>query len=300
MAKSKWNISNIPDQAGRIIIITGATSGLGKEASKQLALKNASVVMAVRNLHKAEQVKEEILSLKPESDIRVKHLDLGSLKSIQKFASEITGETDHLDVLIHNAGIMMCPFSTTEDGFEIQMGTNHLGPFALSGHLLPLLKKTPNSRIVVTSSIAHRQGNIDFSDLNWETRKYKTSKAYGDSKLANLYFTFELADKLKNEKNAPLITAAHPGWTKTDLQRHSGLLRFLNNFLSQKVEVGVLPTLRAAVDSEAESGDYFGPSGIAEMHGSPVKVASSKKSRDKNSAEKLWALSEKLTGVECP
>jgi NAD(P)-dependent dehydrogenase (short-subunit alcohol dehydrogenase family) len=298
MAKSKWKISNIPDQAGRIIIITGATSGLGKEASIQLALKNASVVLAVRNLQKAEHVKGEILSLKPESDIRVRHLDLGSLNSIQKFAAEITSETDHLDVLIHNAGIMMCPFSTTEDGFEIQMGTNHLGPFALTGYLLPLLKKTPNSRVVVTSSVAHRQGNIDFSDLNWETRKYKTSKAYGDSKLANLYFTFELAHKLKDEKSAPLITAAHPGWTRTDLQRHSGLFRFLNNFFSQKVEVGVLPTLRAAVDPEAESGDYFGPSGFAEMHGSPVKVASSEKSRDKNSAEKLWARSEKLTGIE--
>ena len=297
MAKSKWSVNDIPDQAGKVIIITGASSGLGKEATKQLALKNATVIMAARNIQKSEQVKTEISAQYPKSDIRIMHLDLGSLTSIKKFAEGINSEINHLDVLINNAGIMMCPFSTTEDGFEIQLGTNHLGPFALTGHLMPLLKKTPNSRIVVTSSIAHKQGNIDFSDLNWKNREYKTSKAYGDSKLANLYFTFELADKLMNEENAPIITAAHPGWTRTELQRHSGLFRFLNNFFSQKVELGVLPTLRAALDPEAQSGEYFGPSGFAEMKGHPVKVDSNEKSHDKKSAKRLWDLSEQLTEI---
>ena len=154
----------------------------------------------------------------------------------------------------------MCPYSSTEDGFEIQMGTNHLGTYALTGHLMPLLKATSNSRVVVTSSIAHKQGNIDFSDLNWKKRNYKTSKAYGDSKIANLYFTYKLAEILREDTDAPTITAAHPGWTR--------------------------------------SGDYFGPSGFAEMNGYPVKVKSNALSHNTESANKLWDLSEELTGVK--
>lgn len=192
---------------------------------------------------------------------------------------------------------MACPFATTKDGFEIQMGTNHLGHFALTGHLLPLLKSTKKSRIVVTSSIAHRSGDIDFSDINWEKREYNTSKAYGDSKLANLYFAYELARKLEGEADAPLVTASHPGWTRTDLQRHSGFFRFLNPFFSQGVEDGVLPTLRATIDPEANGGDYYGPSRMMEMWGPPVVVSSSERSHDKTAASQLWTLSEELTGV---
>lgn len=297
MAKSNWNVDHISDQTGKIVVITGATSGLGKEAAIQMAGKNATVVLAVRNVEKAEKVREEILSKHPQSDIKVMHLDLGSLSSIKKFARDVMNNFERLDILINNAGVMMCPYSKTEDGFEIQMGTNHLGNFALTGHLMPLLKKTKDSRIVVTSSIAHRQGNIDFSDLNWERRKYNTSKAYGDSKIANLYFTYELAERLKDDPDAPIVTAAHPGWTRTDLQRHSGFFLFLNNFFAQKVEVGTLPTLRAAVDPEARSGDYFGPSGFSEMRGTPVKVDSNARSHNRESARKLWELSEELTGV---
>ena len=297
MARSNWRIDKITDQTGKVVVITGASSGLGKEAARQLAGKNASVVMAVRNVKKAEDVKSEILKQFPQSDIKVKHLDLGSLSSVKQFAVDINNELDQLDILINNAGVMMCPYSTTEDGFEIQMGTNHLGTFALTGHLMPLLKKTRNSRVVVTSSIAHKQGNIDFSDLNWEKRDYKTSKAYGDSKIANLYFTYKLAEKLKEDPDAPTITVAHPGWTKTDLQRHSGVFQFLNNFFAQKVEVGVTPTLRAATDTEARSGDYFGPSGFAELNGYPIRVKSNALSHDTESANKLWDLSEELTGV---
>jgi NAD(P)-dependent dehydrogenase (short-subunit alcohol dehydrogenase family) len=297
MAKSNWNIDKIVDQAGKVIVITGATSGLGKEAAKQLAGKNAILVLAVRNVKKAEDVKQEILARYPQSDIKVKHLDLGSLSSIKQFAEEVNKEFDHLDILINNAGVMMCPYSKTENGFEIQMGTNHLGPFALTGQLMPLLKRTKDSRIVVTSSIAHKQGNIDFSDLNWEKRKYNTGKAYSDSKIANLYFTYQLAEKLGNDPNAPTVTAAHPGWTKTDLQRHSGFYSFMNNFFAQRVEVGVTPTLRAATDPDARSGDYFGPSGFAELQGFPVKVKSNALSHDTESASKLWEISGELTGV---
>ncbi len=298
MKNAKWTIDNVADQTGKVYVITGSTSGLGKEAARQLASKNATIVMAVRNTQKAEGVKKELVAQYPKADIRVKHLDLCNLKSIEKFAGEINQEFEHLDVLINNAGVMACPYSKTSDGFEIQMGTNHLGPFALTGQLMPILEKTPHSRVVNTSSIAHRQGNIDFSDLNWENRKYKSGKAYGDSKIANLYFTYELADKTKGNANAPIITAAHPGWTRTELQRHSGLFRFLNNFFAQGVEMGAAPTIRAATDPEAKSGDYYGPSKHFEMHGSPIIVKSNPRSHDKESAKKLWDLSQELTGVQ--
>lgn len=298
MAKSNWTIDQVGDQTGKIIVVTGATSGLGKEATKQLASRNATVILAVRNLKKAEGVVQEIKKEAPKADLRIKRLDLGDLASVQSFSAEMNSEFDRLDILINNAGVMMCPYSKTKDGFEIQMGTNHLGPFALTGQLLPLLSKTVNSRIVVTSSIAHRQGKPDLSDLHWEQRKYKTIQAYGDSKIANLLFTYELVDRLKDKPNAPTVTAAHPGWTRTELQRHSGLAKFLNNFFAQKLEIGVLPTLRAAVDPAASSGDYYGPSRFREMWGNPHKVGSNETSHDKQLAGQLWGLSEKLTKVQ--
>ena len=297
MAKSKWNTSNIQNQENRIVIITGASSGLGKEATKILAGKNATVVMAVRNTQKAESVAQQITKEFPNSKIDVRKLELNSLNSIKTFAQGIKSSYGQLDVLINNAGVMACPFSKTEDGFEIQMGVNHLGHFALTGHLLPLMKKTKGSRIVATSSIAHRQGDIDFEDLDWAKRKYVTGKAYGDSKIANLYFAYELARKFKSDPNAPMVTAAHPGWTTTDLQRHSLMFRMLNPIFSQNVENGVLPTLRAALDDNAQSGDYFGPSGFMEMKGAPVVVKSNDKSKDEVSAKRLWDLSEELTNI---
>ena len=297
MSKSKWNNSNIPDQKGKVVIITGATSGLGKEATKVFASKHATVVMAVRNTKKGERVAKEINDTFPNSNIVVRKLDLSSLSSVKSFADDIRASYSQLDILINNAGVMACPFSKTEDGLEIQMGVNHLGHFALTGHLMPLLKKTKASRIVATSSIAHRQGDIDFDDINWETRKYVTGKAYGDSKLANLYFAYELARKLKGDSDAPMVTAAHPGWTSTDLQRHSLLFRVLNPIFSQTVEFGVLPTLRAAIDDNAQAGDFFGPSGFMEMKGSPVVVKSNEMSCNEANAKRLWDLSEKLTGI---
>lgn len=192
---------------------------------------------------------------------------------------------------------MMCPYSKTMDGLEIQMGVNHFGHFALTGLLLPLLQQAEGARIVNTASIAHNMGEINFEDINWEKRSYNTSKAYGDSKIANLYFTYELARKLENQNNNPLVVAAHPGWTSTELQRHSGIANFLNPFFAQNVQRGTLPTLRASVDPEAKPGDYFGPNGFMEMKGDPVVVKSNKLSRDKQKAKQLWNLSEELTGV---
>ncbi len=297
MAQTKWIADNIPDQKGKTVIVTGSTSGLGKEASRVLAGKGAKVIMAVRNTVKGESVAEEIRKEFPGAEVEVMKLDLSGLKSVKSFADEFIKQYDRLDILINNAGVMMCPYSKTEDGFEIQMGTNHLGHFALTGHLMPLLKKTKGSRIVATSSMGHRMGNIDFSDMNWEKRKYNTNRAYGDSKLANLYFAYELARKFDGNQNAPMTTAAHPGITATELDRHTRFFRFLNIFFAQKVETGTLPTLRAATDPEANSGDYFGPGGFMETRGYPVKVDSNELSKDVNIARKLWELSEKMTGV---
>lgn len=297
MAKSQWDNSNIPNQEGKIVIITGATSGLGKQATKVLAEKGATVIMAVRNIEKGKKVVQEIKQAHPAATIEVRKLDLGSLKSVRDFSDGFNTNYDRLDILINNAGVMACPFSKTEDGFEIQMGVNHLGHFALTGLLMPLLKKTNNSRIVATSSAAHYQGNINFDDLNWENRKYRTTQAYSDSKIANLYFTYELARKFEGDANAPLVTVAHPGWTSTELQRHAGMFKALNPIFSQNVEMGTLPTLRAAIDETAKQGDYYGPKGFMEMKGYPKVVKSNKRSHDKAKAKKLWELSEQMTGV---
>ncbi|MDO7609858.1 MAG: SDR family NAD(P)-dependent oxidoreductase, partial [Crocinitomicaceae bacterium] len=224
MNKENWTTENIPDQKGKIIIVTGATSGLGKQASKILSGKNATVVMGVRNLEKAEAVKKEFISSNPTVLIDILKLDLGNLASIKEFAKTFLSKYERLDVLINNAGIMMCPYSKTSDGFEIQMGTNHFGPFALTGLLMPILRETEGARIVSTSSLAHLGGNINFNDIHWEARKYKTNKAYSDSKIANLYFTYEMARRNKNISGFPTVVTAHPGWTKTDLLKHSFML----------------------------------------------------------------------------
>lgn len=297
MTKSKWDESHIPNQKGRVIIVTGSTSGIGKEAVRILTDKEATLVMAVRNTQKGYQVASEIQTVNPGANIKVMQLDLTSLQSIKRFSENFCKSFNSLDVLINNAGIMMCPFAKTEDGFEVQMGTNHLGHFALTGHLMPLLKKTKNSRIVVTSSVAHKFGKINLEDIHWESRKYNTNHAYGDSKLANLYFAYELVRKLKNDPDAPMVTAAHPGWTRTELQRHSGGIQFLNNFFSQAPAMGILPSLRAGFDPNAKAGDYYGPAKFFEMQGYPVKVKSNKLSHDKEIAKKLWDLSEELTMV---
>ncbi len=295
--KKKWGINDIPSQQDKVIIITGASSGLGKQATKVLAEKGALVIMAVRNLKKSEIVANEIKTNFPKARLDVMKLDLSSLSSVKEFAQKFINKYKKLDVLINNAGVMMSPYSKTEDGFELQMGTNHLGHFALTGHLLPLLLATDNSRIVVTSSLGHRLGAINFKDIFWEKRMYVTTKAYCDSKLANLYFAYELERKLKHDPNAPIIASSHPGLTQTELVRHSGVLDFLGNIAAQSVETGTLPTLRAATDSNVESGEYYGPGKMMETKGSPVIVKSSRKSHNQKKAKELWELSESLTGV---
>ena len=298
MSRTKWTTENIPDQTGKTIIITGATSGLGKEATKVLASKNASIVMAVRNMKKAEKVVKEIQSEYSGSKIDIISLDLNSLESVSSFDKEFRNNYKKLHVLINNAGIMMCPYSKTKDGFEIQMGTNHLGHFALTGTLMPILVDTIDSRVVTTSSIAHRAGNIKFDDLNWEKRKYDTYRAYSDSKIANLYFTYELVRRFKDVKSAPVFMSSHPGWTKTELDRHSGIASFLTNIIAQTVQMGTLPTLRAATEENTKPGDYYGPTGMMEMRGYPALVKSNKRSHNIEDAKKLWELSEQLTGVK--
>lgn len=297
MAKSGWDAKDIPNQRGKVAVVTGATSGLGKEATRVLAQKNATVIMAVRNTRKGEEVASIIRDEFPKADILVQELDLASLNSIKSFSEKLAKSQNCVDILINNAGVMMCPFSKTEDGFEIQMGVNHFGHFALTGRLMHLLNESESGRIVATSSIGHRSGNIDFDDINWAKRSYNTSKAYGDSKLANLYFTYELSRKLNAKANVPIVTAAHPGWTSTDLQRHSLFFRILNPIFSQNVASGTLPTFRAATDPTAQSGEYFGPSGFQEMKGHPVVVKSNELSHNTENAKKLWRLSEELTGV---
>ncbi len=210
---------------------------------------------------------------------------------------EFKQKYDRLDLLINNAGVMIPPYSKTEDGFELQFGTNHLGHFALVAQLMELLQNTENSRIVNVSSGAHKYGNINFDDLTWEKRKYKPLSAYGASKIANLYFTYELKNRLSQNSN-PLVTAAHPGWTETELQRHSGAMEFLSKFFAMSIEQGSLPTLRAAFDQNAQSGDYFGPDGFMEMRGYPVKVESNALSKDESIAKKLWDVSQDLTKVD--
>jgi NAD(P)-dependent dehydrogenase (short-subunit alcohol dehydrogenase family) len=296
VAKDRWTTNNISDLTGQTAIITGSNTGLGKETATILAGKNANVMLAVRNIIKGEDAALEIKNQFPQSHIKVMELDLSSLKSVKIFANNILKEYKQINYLINNAGVMVPPYSKTEDGFELQFGTNHLGHFALTGHLLSLLKATSGSRIVNVSSMMHNSGNLNFDDLNWEKRDYNASSSYADSKIANLYFTYELARKLK--KYDLKVTAAHPGWTATDLQRYSGLFSFFNPFFAQKPAMGALPTLRAAIDPAALSGDFFGPDGFKEIKGYPVKVESNELSHDENIAAKLWLVSEELTGVK--
>jgi NAD(P)-dependent dehydrogenase (short-subunit alcohol dehydrogenase family) len=295
MNKNKWTTQNIPDQSGRVAIITGSSSGIGYEAAKALAGKNAKVIIAVRNLEKGVKTKSKILNDYPNADVEIMKLDLADLSSVKSFVNEFKEKHKGLDVLINNAGVMIPPYSKTKDSFELQMGTNHLGHFALTLELLEILEKTPNSRIVNVSSNAHKYGNINFDDLNWENRKYKKWKSYGDSKIANLYFTTELANRLSGKNT--LVTAAHPGLTETELSRHSGFFAFLNKFIAMEQAQGALPTLRAALDENAKTGDYFGPDGWQEWRGYPVKVDTNKLAKDTAVAKKLWDVSEELTNV---
>ncbi len=296
--KSNWTEKDVPDQTGRIAIVTGSNTGIGYEAARVLAEKGAIVILACRNAAKGQTAVEKIKADNTQSKVEMMTLDLSDQESVQAFAKAFKQKFDRLDLLINNAGVMIPPYSKTKDGFELQFGTNHLGHFALTGLLIDLIKKTPNARIVNVSSLAHKRGKLNFDDLQWEKRPYKAMQAYSDSKISNLYFTFELQRRLNRNRDSTKITAAHPGWTATDLQRHSGLIRFLNTFFAQKPEAGAWPTLLAAVDETAQGSEFFGPKGFLEMKGYPIKVKPNAMSQDQDIAARLWDVSEKLTGVK--
>lgn len=298
MNTKKWTIDQIPDQSGRVAVVTGASSGIGFETARILAEKGATVILAVRNPQKGESALQRIRTRNATARAEMMLLDLANLQSVREFAAAFRRKYDRLDLLINNAGVMIPPYGKTADGFELQFGTNHLGHFALTGLLLPLLLNTPGSRIVNVSSLAHRYGNLNFDDLNWEKRRYKAWRAYGDSKLANLYFTYQLARKLEAAGAEMKVTAAHPGWSATALQRHSTVFQWGNKLFAQPAEMGALPTLRAATDPAAQSGDFFGPGGFQQWRGYPVKVESNPRSHDSDTAQRLWKVSEKLTGVK--
>ncbi|MEP7037598.1 MAG: SDR family NAD(P)-dependent oxidoreductase [Acidobacteriota bacterium] len=298
MKNVNWTAENIPNQKGKTVIVTGSSSGIGYEAARVLANKGATVIIAVRSLEKGKAATDKILGQKKDADIKVLKLDLANLASVKEFAAEFKKSHARLDLLINNAGVMIPPYSKTADGFELQFGTNHLGHFALTGQLLDVLINTRDARIVNVSSGAHKSGNLDFDDLTWEKRRYSAWKAYGDSKIANLYFTFKLNRRLKENGFDTIATAAHPGWTATELQRHTGVIEFLNGFFAQDISMGALPTLRAAFDETAKGGEYFGPKGLMEMRGYPIEVKPNSLAQDSQIAEKLWQASEQLTGVK--
>ncbi|MDR3626126.1 MAG: oxidoreductase [Ignavibacteriaceae bacterium] len=297
MNKEKWDEENIPDQTGKIVIVTGASSGIGFEAAKALANKHAEVIIAVRNPEKGESAKRRIIEQNKIADVKVLQLDLTDLQSVKTFAGNFKKKYLSLNILINNAGVMTPPYTKTADGFELQMGTNHFGHFALTGQLFSLLKSTKGARIVTVSSGLHKSGRIDFDDLNWEKRKYPPMQGYRDSKLANLYFTHEL-DKKTKENNLDIIAvSAHPGMASTDLARNSGLfIKFIVKLFAQNSRMGALPTLRAAFDANAAGGEYYGPGGL--MTGYPVINQPGKLSKDEIVAKKLWEVSERLTGVK--
>jgi NAD(P)-dependent dehydrogenase (short-subunit alcohol dehydrogenase family) len=299
MSKRNWGAEQLPDQTGRVAIVTGSNSGIGFETARILAEKGAMVVMACRNLDKANPKAAQIRSAHPGVNVEVMRLDLSDLDSVREFAEAFRAKHSRLDLLINNAGIMVPPYGKTVQGFETQFGVNHLGHFALTGHLVDMIVATPGSRIVTVSSVAHYMGRIDFSDLNWENG-YKAQAAYGQSKLANLLFTYELQRRLAAAGKDTLAVAAHPGWTETNLQAHAPTVRLMNRFFAQEPLMGALPTLYAATESDVKGAEYYGPSGFLEMNGPPKRVKSNRRSHDQRVAERLWNVSEDLTGVRFP
>ncbi|MFH2008742.1 MAG: oxidoreductase [bacterium] len=295
--KNRWTSDNIEDLTGRTAIVTGSNSGIGFEEARALALKGAAVILAVRDVDRGEQAAQRIRDEHPAASVEVLPLDLASLDSVRAFAETFKRKHAALHLLVNNAGVMMPPYGKTADGFELQFGTNHLGHFALTGLLLDRLLETEGSRVVNVSSQAHRQGRIDFEDLNWERKPYKKMRSYGQSKLANLLFTYELQRRLEAAGAKTIAVAAHPGWTATNLQQHVGFFRSLNPLFAMKPWQGALPTLYAATSEDVHGGEYYGPSGIYEMRGWPKRVKSVPASHDAADAARLWDVSEELSGV---
>jgi NAD(P)-dependent dehydrogenase (short-subunit alcohol dehydrogenase family) len=298
----KWAEGAVPGQQGRVAVVTGANTGLGFDTARVLATRGASVVLAVRDLEKGKRAAARIAEVAPGADLAVQPLDLTSLESVRTAAAELRDKHPKIDLLVNNAGVMYPPRQSTRDGFELQFGVNHLGHFALTGLLLDRLLAAPGSRVVTVSSIGHRiRARIHFDDPQWE-RSYDRVGAYGQSKLANLLFTYELQRRLTAHGTSTLATAAHPGFSETELLRNSPavLRRFeplVARLLTQSAAMGALPTLRAATDPGVLGGQYYGPDGLGERAGHPRLVMSSAQSYDVAIQRRLWALSEELTGV---
>jgi NAD(P)-dependent dehydrogenase (short-subunit alcohol dehydrogenase family) len=295
----QWTERDIPDQKGRVAIVTGANTGLGFETARALAAHGATVVLAVRDVEKGEKAAARIAG-----DVKVQALDLTSLESVRDASAELHAKHASIDLLINNAGVMIPPKQTTRDGFELQFGTNHLGHFALTGLLLDLLLPVPGSRVVTVSSIAHRTGAaIHFDDLQWD-RSYDRGAAYAQSKLANLLFTYELQRRLAPQ-GTTVSVAAHPGIASTELIRDVPaavrvIAPVIAPLLTQSAAAGALPSLRAATDPAVLGGQYYGPGGRGERRGNPRVVASSPQSYDRALQQRLWSVSEDLTGVKFP
>ena len=305
-----WTADDLPDLTGRTVIVTGANSGIGFEAARELAGHGADVTLAVRDTAKGEAAADRIRALSPTASVAVDRLDLADLASVRAFAAEWSAaHPDGLDLLINNAGVMAIPRRETADGFEMQFGTNHLGHFALTGLLLPALIARPRSRVVTVSSGAHRMGRMNFDDLMGR-RSYNAWRAYGQSKLSNLLFTAELQRRLDHDGVPVLAVAAHPGYAATNLQSvgpqmsgRSWLKRpmdIANSVLAQSAEMGALPTLFAATAPGIPGNSYVGPDGFMEQRGHPKLVDRSSAAKDMAAARRLWQASEELTGVHYP
>ncbi|MDX9774166.1 MAG: oxidoreductase [Bacteroidales bacterium] len=299
---SRWSIDSIRDIEGKRIIVTGGASGIGFAASEELALKGADLVLAVRNVVKGEQAADSIRGKHPGSTVTVMHLDLGDLASVKQFAEEFIRRYDRLDTLINNAGVMIPPYRKTEDGFELQFGTNHLGHFALTGYLMPLLMNTPLSRVVTISSIAARRARIDFSNLDG-SHGYNPMTFYRQSKLANLLFAIELQHRLERAGSSTISVLCHPGISVTNLMsRGSGketgsVLKTLMRIVAQPAEKGALPTLYAATNPDLRGGEFIGPDGPGNKRGYPILTNDATRYFKPDIAAKLWEISESLTGV---
>jgi NAD(P)-dependent dehydrogenase (short-subunit alcohol dehydrogenase family) len=305
-----WTEQDIPDQSGRAAIVTGANSGLGLVTSRELARKGAAVVMACRDPGRGEQARAEVMAAAPDAEVLLERLDLADLASVRAFAAKVAGERERVDLLINNAGVMGTPRQETADGFELQLGTNHLGHFALTGLLLDSVLAAPAGRVVTVTSPMHRVGRIDFGDLQRE-RGYNRWLAYGQSKLANLLFARELQARLAKAGAGTVSVAAHPGYAATHLQSTgpgaggglmsrvwTRLLAIGNRVYAQSEEMGALPQLYAATAPEVPGGVLVGPSSFDQMRGHPKLVASSGAGADMDVARRLWEVSAELTGVD--
>jgi NAD(P)-dependent dehydrogenase (short-subunit alcohol dehydrogenase family) len=301
-----WTETDVPDESGRVAIVTGSNTGLGYDTARVLAARGAKVVMAVRDTAKGEAAAARIRGITPRADVTVHKLDLGSLDSVRTASAELAAAYPRIDLLINNAGVMYPPKQSTADGFELQFGTNHLGHFALTGLLLKNLLSVDGSRVVAVASIAHKiKAKIDFADLQWEHRRYDRVAAYGQSKLANLMFAYDLQRRLSAANAKTISVAAHPGVAATELVRHvpgASLpgVSWLSGRLLNTSELGALPTLRAATDPAVRGGQYWGPDGFRELRGYPKLVDSSAQSHDTAIQDRLWTVSEELTGVTYP